>query len=167
MSKIILACALLAIFRMVVSTDCPYHFKCPGNVTCCVHRNGSVGCCEFENSTCCPDGIHCCHDGKKCDMKIGRCVKPDNSFLAFASLNISIPTLITPAKKIFPDIPKLVNCGVDIYDIAEDVKTALVEFLKMTEKERKKAKYIIIEELIKKAPNMAINCMDIIKDLFE
>jgi len=57
-----------------VSSVCPGGlFECPHKSTCCLSSNKSWGCCPYDNAICCNDFKHCCPEGYKCDMQLGRC----------------------------------------------------------------------------------------------
>ena len=133
MSKIIFAFALLAIIGTVISTTCKDGSTCPGTTTCCMSPQGAVGCCPYENATCCTDGLHCCPNGYTCDLSKGQCVQGANSFLAFVSLNESAPAKTTPSLKGFPSIKDLIKCATDIKPVATDIYTAYEEYEKGTD----------------------------------
>ena len=166
MSKIIFAFALLAIIGAVISTTCKDGSTCPGTTTCCLSPQGTVGCCPYENASCCSDGLHCCPNGYTCDLAKGQCVQGSNSFLAFVSLSESAPAKTTPSLGRFPDIEHITDCLKDGYDITDDIMRAFGEFKKMTKEGRQNAKFILIETL-KKTPNMALDCVKIIEDLLK
>ncbi|OQV23061.1 putative Granulins [Hypsibius exemplaris] len=46
---------------------------CSDDATCCKLRSGSYGCCPFAKADCCSDGLHCCPEGKTCNVKAQRC----------------------------------------------------------------------------------------------
>ncbi|XP_042910902.1 progranulin-like isoform X1 [Parasteatoda tepidariorum] len=54
---------------------CPDHSQCQDSMTCCQLKNNKYGCCQYPNATCCPDGLHCCKNGYKCDEGKKQCVK--------------------------------------------------------------------------------------------
>lgn len=63
--KIYFICVLLILVNLSFSTICRDGSICPGVMTCCLTPHG-VGCCPFENATCCGDGVHCCPYGYMC-----------------------------------------------------------------------------------------------------
>merc|ERR1712151_378185 len=140
MSKIIFALALLAIIGTVVSTTCKDGSSCPGNTTCCMSPQGTVGCCSYENASCCSDGLHCCPNGYTCDLAKGQCVRGNDSFLAFVSMKPATTTPTVGAH--FPSIKDLWKCAEDIKPVAEDVYHAYENY-----KNGKKSEAI---ELLKK-----------------
>ncbi|KAF8792095.1 Progranulin like protein [Argiope bruennichi] len=62
------------------STDkkqCADGSLCSSDNTCCVVAGGKYGCCPHLNGVCCPDKIHCCPQGEKCDVTSHYCVKKE------------------------------------------------------------------------------------------
>ncbi|XP_076437129.1 progranulin-like [Babylonia areolata] len=49
---------------------------CHLNDTCCPAQKG-FGCCPLSRGVCCPDKLHCCPTGTKCDMVHRRCFRGD------------------------------------------------------------------------------------------
>ncbi|KAF0305746.1 Granulin [Amphibalanus amphitrite] len=49
--------------------------SCNAAATCCALRSGGYACCPEANAVCCPDHIHCCPQGTKCDVKHRTCLK--------------------------------------------------------------------------------------------
>ena len=133
MSKIIFAIALLAIIGTVISTQCKDGSSCPGNTTCCMSPQGTVGCCPYENASCCSDGLHCCPNGYTCDLAKGQCTKGSDSFLAFVSMKESSPAKTTPALGAFPNLKDLLKCAEDIKPVATDLYKAYTEYKKGTD----------------------------------
>ena len=167
MSKIIFACALLALIGTVISTTCQDGSTCPGTTTCCLSPQGSVGCCPYENGTCCSDGLHCCPNGYACDLARGQCVRGDNSFLAFVSLNESTPALTTPSiKASFPNIKDLIKCAEDIKPVAKDVYTAYTEYKKGTDEGKANAKKLLLQ-IAQEAYVMGTDCYKVIQEMLK
>ena len=49
--------------------------SCSASATCCPLSSGGFACCPEPNAVCCPDHIHCCPQGTKCDVKDRTCLK--------------------------------------------------------------------------------------------
>ncbi|XP_051572907.1 granulin a isoform X11 [Myxocyprinus asiaticus] len=52
---------------------------CPDNTTCCKTKDGGWACCPLLEAVCCDDFIHCCPNGKKCNVAAGTCEDPSGS----------------------------------------------------------------------------------------
>ncbi|XP_013402422.1 granulins [Lingula anatina] len=50
---------------------------CPLGATCCHLVTGFAVCCQGENAVCCPNSLHCCPAGHKCDEGTGLCTSGD------------------------------------------------------------------------------------------
>lgn len=64
-----------------LSTDvkCDNEFSCPDESTCCRLASGEWGCCPLVQAVCCPDHLHCCPNGYRCDSSPGTCVQEGKS----------------------------------------------------------------------------------------
>ncbi len=138
MSRIMIAMILLAIVNIAMSTVCRDGSQCPGTSTCCLTPQG-VGCCPYENASCCGDGLHCCPNGYNCDVSGGKCVKSgSNEFLAFiettpAKLEESLPAtgMLPLVQSVSPS--DVLKCIYDLKPVASDV-IDLVKMIKGGEK---------------------------------
>lgn len=168
MSKIIFACALLALIGTVISTTCQDGSTCPGTTTCCLSPQGSVGCCPYEKATCCSDGLHCCPNGFTCDLAGGKCAQGNNSFLAFVSLNESTPAVITPAEStvkaasnlFYIDLFKCANATPKFFKL---IFKAVMDVLNGNATNKSKAKNFLY--FIKNSVILSAMCKDFIKAL--
>lgn len=61
----------------VGEVTCPNDMVCQYPGTCCEGPNGSFGCCDFVNGTCCGGGLGCCPSDFECDISSSSC-KPFN-----------------------------------------------------------------------------------------
>jgi hypothetical protein len=52
---------------------CPDKSECPGDETCCSLGDETYGCCPFAQAVCCSDYLHCCPNGKICNVAAGTC----------------------------------------------------------------------------------------------
>jgi len=168
MAKIIFAIALLSIIGSVFSTVCRDGSTCPGTTTCCLTPTG-VGCCPYENASCCADGLHCCPSGYRCDLTRSACIADNNSFLAFVALNESTPAKLTestPVLASFPSITDLLKCFNDAKPVAEEIYTAINEYRKGTDEGKQKAKEALIA-LAKDAVVMGSSCYKVIEEILK
>ena len=173
MSKIIFFVTLLAIILQVLSTTCKDGSSCPGNTTCCMSPQGTVGCCPYENASCCSDGLHCCPNGYTCDLAKGQCTKGTDSFLAFVSLKA---TSSSPAKtftppsintlKGFPKIEDLLKCAEDIKPVATDLLKAYTEYKKGTSEGKSNARELLLQ-IAEEAGVMGTDCWKVIQEILE
>jgi hypothetical protein len=128
MSKILIALAILSFIGLSTSTVCRDGSQCPGTSTCCLTPQG-VGCCPYENASCCSDGVHCCPNGYQCDLSGGRCVKSSlahNDFLTFHETvefreEMALQNLTTSTPKV-NNVDDILKCIKDIGPIVADVK---------------------------------------------
>ncbi|XP_014912315.1 granulin a isoform X1 [Poecilia latipinna] len=58
----------------VNNVPCDDTAACPDGTTCCKTKEGGWACCPMPEAVCCEDFIHCCPNGKKCDLAAGKCV---------------------------------------------------------------------------------------------
>ncbi|KAM9457124.1 granulin a [Clarias gariepinus] len=58
---------------------CDDTVACPDETTCCKNEEGGWGCCPMPQAVCCEDHIHCCPDGKKCNLAAQTCEDPSGS----------------------------------------------------------------------------------------
>ena len=168
MVKIFIAIALLSIIGSVFSTVCKDGSTCPQATTCCLTPQG-VGCCPYENASCCADGLHCCPSGYRCDMTRGACLAGDNTFLSFVSLNEAAPAKLTESTIIessFPNIKDLLKCLIDIKPVAADVYNAITEYKKGTAEGKQKAKEALID-LAKTGIVMGTDCYKVIQEILK
>lgn len=169
MAKIFFAIALLSIIGSVFSTVCRDGSTCPGTTTCCLTAAG-VGCCPYENASCCADGLHCCPSGYTCDTAKGACVASSgNAFLSFVSLNEAAPAKLTETTSVvgsFPNITDLLRCLADIKPVASDIYTAITEYKKGTEESKQKAKEALLE-LAKVGIVMGTDCYKVIGEILK
>ena len=136
MSKILIVLTILAVISLTTSTICRDGSQCPGTTTCCLTPKG-VGCCPYENATCCADGLSCCPNTFNCDISAGRCVRSpsSNEFLSFletepSTMNsASLTDPIAPTVELFSFLPNfegispadLMKCVYDIQPVISDV----------------------------------------------
>lgn len=168
MSKIFFTIALFAIIGSVFSTVCRDGSTCPDKTTCCLTPQG-VGCCPYENASCCADGLHCCPNGYQCDMARSACVSSGNAFLSFVALNESAPaklTQSTPVSGSFPNVKDLLKCLADVKPVALDIYTAITEYKKGTEEGKKKAKEALIN-LAEVGIVMGTDCYKVIEEILK
>ncbi|XP_051995507.1 granulin a isoform X3 [Xyrauchen texanus] len=70
--------------QKVVATQVPFVYSnndvpcndsaaCPDKTTCCKTKEGGWACCPLPEAVCCDDFIHCCPNGKKCNVAAGKC----------------------------------------------------------------------------------------------
>ncbi|KAK2916272.1 hypothetical protein Q8A67_000646 [Cirrhinus molitorella] len=52
---------------------------CPDGFTCCKNQEGEWSCCPLPQAVCCEDFIHCCPQGKKCNVANETCEDPSGS----------------------------------------------------------------------------------------
>uniref|UniRef100_A0A087XWW0 Granulin n=1 Tax=Poecilia formosa TaxID=48698 RepID=A0A087XWW0_POEFO len=57
----------------VNNVPCDDTAACPDGTTCCKTKEGGWACCPMPEAVCCEDFIHCCPNGKKCDLAAGTC----------------------------------------------------------------------------------------------
>ena len=164
MSKIIFAIALLAIIGAVVSTTCKDGSSCPGNTTCCMSPQGTVGCCPYENASCCSDGLHCCPNGYTCDLAKGQCTKGSDSFLAFVSMKESTKKTTPQLGAHFPNLKDLLRCAEDIKPVASDVYHAIVEYKKGTDEGKSNA-IALLKKIAEESIPMGTDCYKVIKEI--
>jgi hypothetical protein len=55
--------------------------ECDSKETCCTLSDGSIGCCPYNQATCCSDHAHCCPHGYTCDLEHMQCVKGESKIL--------------------------------------------------------------------------------------
>lgn len=171
MAKIIFAIALLSIIGTVFSTVCKDGpgSTCPGTTTCCLTNSG-VGCCPYENASCCGDGLHCCPSGYMCDTVKSSCVSTGgNAFLSFVSLNEATPVKLTDSTPVvgsFPSITDLLKCLKDAKPVAEDIYAAYKEYKKGTPEGKQKAKEALIE-LAQNALVLGTDCYKVIQEILK
>ncbi|KAI0219887.1 Progranulin [Lamellibrachia satsuma] len=65
--------ALTSLTAPPLAVTCPDKSQCPGMSTCCQESSGRYGCCPLVNATCCPDKLHCCPQGFRCQAD--KCVR--------------------------------------------------------------------------------------------
>jgi hypothetical protein len=167
MSKIIFSLCVIAIIGAVLSTTCKDGSTCYVTSTCCLTPSGAVGCCPYENATCCSDGLHCCPQGYTCDLARGQCVMGNNSFLAFVSMSESTPaklTASTPSLKSFPSIKDLIKCAEDIKPVATDIYNAYEEYKKGTEEGKENAKKLLVK-ILEESVVMGTDCYKVISEI--
>merc|ERR1711957_758763 len=122
--------------------------SCPGNTTCCMSPQGTVGCCPYENASCCSDGLHCCPNGYTCDLAKGQCTKGSDSFLAFVSMKESSPAKTTPALgAAFPNL--------------KDLLTAIKDY----KKGDTSAALALLEKIATEGVVMGTDCYKVIKEI--
>ena len=80
--------------------------ECANGQTCCMTKSGNYGCCPQSNAVCCPDKVHCCPGGYKCNDATGKC---EPGYEAIPFLN-RLPAMNTP---ITEAAPKNVKCPGD------------------------------------------------------
>ena len=136
MSKAIYSLLLISLVGITLSTLCQDGNTCPGTTTCCLTPSG-VGCCPYDNATCCGDGLHCCPNSYNC-VNNG-CRRTGDEFTAFLatnpinqdyiSLTPSSPAKgVTPAVNVelaFPSISDIIKCVEDIKPLVKDVLEAV------------------------------------------
>ncbi|XP_072549727.1 granulin a isoform X2 [Salminus brasiliensis] len=61
------------------NVSCDGSTSCPDGNTCCKDGQGGWGCCPLAQAVCCDDFIHCCPQGKKCNLTAGSCDDPSGS----------------------------------------------------------------------------------------
>ena len=169
MSKIIFALAVLAIIGTVISTTCKDGSNCPGNTTCCVSPQGTVGCCPYENATCCSDGLHCCPQGYTCDLSKGQCVQGNNSFLAFVTMKESSPAKLTssiPTLGAFPSMGDLLKCAEDVKPVATDLYDAYTQYKTGTDEGMKKARELLVK-IAEESVKMGTDCYKVIEEILK
>jgi len=84
-------------------------YSCSDTQTCCLLPAGEgVGCCPYQDATCCKDRTHCCPHGMTCDIQAGRCV---GSFYQLLMSKVIAPKTVAQKSKTIESnlIPKLRN----------------------------------------------------------
>ena len=170
MVKIFIAVALLAIIGTVISTTCKDGSTCPGTTTCCLSPQG-VGCCPYENASCCADGEHCCPSGYKCDLARSQCVRGTDSFLSFVSLNESSPAKLFESQPIvtsrgLPNVTDLLKCLTEGNEVVTHVVEAVKEYKKGTEEGKKKA-LEILTGLLASGLALGQDCYKVVQELLQ
>jgi hypothetical protein len=169
MSKIFFAFTILCVLGSVFSSVCRDGSTCPGTTTCCLTTSG-VGCCPYENASCCSDGLHCCPNGYQCDVNKGSCVtKEENKFMAFVSLSETAPASLTESMPMvgFSIDPKdLLKCLEDIKPVAIDIYTAITEYKKGTPEGKQKALAALLD-LTTKGVIMGTDCYKVISQFLK
>ncbi|KAF5895109.1 granulins-like isoform X1, partial [Clarias magur] len=59
--------------------QCDDTMSCPDGSTCCKTEEGEWACCPLPEAVCCEDHIHCCPNGKKCNLAAQTCEDPSGS----------------------------------------------------------------------------------------
>ena len=164
MSKILIAITLLAIINVCFSTVCRDGSQCPGTATCCLTPQG-VGCCPYENASCCADGLHCCPNGFTCDVSGGRCVRNGNEFLSFLE---TTPAKLEESKPV-PNFPIVGSFNpADVLKCVYDLKPVVSDFMDIYRDYKAGNKDAITKELIKLATDgvaLGEACWKLIKEL--
>uniref|UniRef100_A0A3B3UEH3 Granulin a n=1 Tax=Poecilia latipinna TaxID=48699 RepID=A0A3B3UEH3_9TELE len=60
--------------KVVNNVPCDDTAACPDGTTCCKTKEGGWACCPMPEAVCCEDFIHCCPNGKKCDLAAGKSI---------------------------------------------------------------------------------------------
>ena len=176
MSKILIALTILAVISLTTSTICRDGSQCSGTSTCCLTPQG-VGCCPYENASCCADGLHCCPNGFTCDTTGARCVKSSNfdEFLSFLETEPSTMTSanlsasIDPTLDLFSFLPNfdgispadLMKCVSDIRPVVSDV----IDIVKSYKDGDKSAIEKLILKITADGLTLSKDCWKIIEDL--
>ncbi|XP_053474226.1 granulin a [Ictalurus furcatus] len=58
---------------------CNETVACADGTTCCKTQEGGWSCCPLPQAVCCEDFIHCCPNGKKCNLAAQTCEDPSGS----------------------------------------------------------------------------------------
>ncbi|XP_077498482.1 uncharacterized protein LOC144109531 [Amblyomma americanum] len=80
--------------RNDLSVVCPDGSECDNDQTCCELKDGTYGCCIYNQAVCCDDKEHCCPQGYTCDTAAGKCLSGNRvapALLKVQSRNVSAP----------------------------------------------------------------------------
>uniref|UniRef100_A0AAY5F1U1 Granulins domain-containing protein n=1 Tax=Electrophorus electricus TaxID=8005 RepID=A0AAY5F1U1_ELEEL len=67
---------LLTIVCLGSDVPCNDTVACLDGTTCCKTAQGDWACCPLPQAVCCEDFIHCCPQGKKCNLAAQTCDDP-------------------------------------------------------------------------------------------